>query len=156
MEKDECQPFRFEYYKKLKSYLESRLKDGLESKPVKYIEDFYVILCNLELEESLDRNTREKINLTLNYFASPIDVLPEAVFGTYGFYDDICLSAHLIKEMYERYNVEINKSRKMLGLFKGETVVLPQLMKTIIEECCKKMNSEDFENLKHKFPEIFN
>jgi uncharacterized membrane protein YkvA (DUF1232 family) len=155
MQLDDCLPFRLEFYNsKLSRFLQARTNISNDSKSIKYIEDFYIILCSLEIEETIDRNTRENINTTLNYFASPIDVLPEAIFGTYGYYDDICLSAHLLREMFGRYEVQIISRKRKYGLFKGEAQPFPQLMKTIIQECREAMHSDDFENLKYKFPHI--
>lgn len=84
------------------------LKENLESFKGQYDEfiDYSPEIFNLltkllELEE-IKVVERLKISAAIAYFVVPNDIIPENIYGPYGYVDDIFISTFVIKEIAEK------------------------------------------------------
>lgn len=93
-----------EYYDFLKEEMDNF--EGKFPKYVLYVPDFFRLLCKLT-EEELDVKDKRLINSALAYFVIPNDVIPEDIHGPAGYIDDIYACAFVLKELKERYGIEM-------------------------------------------------
>ncbi|MGV8087275.1 MAG: DUF1232 domain-containing protein [Candidatus Woesearchaeota archaeon] len=74
-----------------------------------HLPDFIELLCDLLDEDVVDRGSRLIINAALGYLLVPNDVVPEDVYGTYGYMDDMYISAIVLANMKKSYPQLIEK-----------------------------------------------
>jgi len=75
---------------------------------VKYIPEFFKLLCDL-LGEDIEKEMKRKINSALAYFVLPNDVISEEIYGPAGYIDDIFACCVVLKEIKEKYGLEMIK-----------------------------------------------
>ncbi len=56
-----------------------------------------------EMDEPKSKNLTALIILGILYIISPIDLIPESIFGPIGLIDDAAVLAYLIKRLYDRF-----------------------------------------------------
>mgnify|MGYP001111363507 CR=1 FL=1 len=95
------------YYDFLKEEIK-RFKGNFEEF-ILYIPEFFKLLCGL-LNEDIEKEDRQKINSALAYFVVPNDIIPEEIYGPMGYVDDIYLCTVVLKEIQEKYGVDLLKS----------------------------------------------
>ena len=57
--------------------------------------NLFKLLCDL-LDEDIDRESRLEINAAISYYVVPMDVIPEQIYGPYGYIDDIFISVYVL------------------------------------------------------------
>lgn len=67
-----------------------------------YMPEFFRLLSNL-LNEDIDQQDRRYINCALAYFVVPSDVIPEEIYGPFGYIDDIFLCCYVLNMLQEKY-----------------------------------------------------
>ena len=65
----------------------------------------FKLLCNL-LNCDIDRSLKLPICGAIAYYVTPEDVIPENVYGPYGYIDDIYLSAYVLKMVADEHGYE--------------------------------------------------
>jgi len=95
------------YYDFLKEEIK-RFKGDFEEF-ILYIPDFFKLLCGL-LNEDIKKEDRQKINSALAYFVVPNDIIPEEIYGPMGYVDDIYVCTVVLKEIQEKYGIDLLKS----------------------------------------------
>jgi uncharacterized membrane protein YkvA (DUF1232 family) len=60
------------------------------------ITDFYNLLCAI-LDEDISPSERHMVNAALAYLVSPVDVIPEDIYGARGYVDDIYVLSSVVK-----------------------------------------------------------
>jgi uncharacterized membrane protein YkvA (DUF1232 family) len=99
------------YYDYLKESIQELQDKGEDvDKAVLYLPDFFGLLCALLDKDEVDKNSRMLINSALAYFVSPSDVVPEEVYGAYGYLDDLYLTCVVLKNLDSKYKDLIRKS----------------------------------------------
>ena len=63
---------------------------------IDYGPKLFKLLCDL-LNCEIDPNLRLPICGAIAYYVTPEDVIPENIYGPYGYIDDIYLSSHVLK-----------------------------------------------------------
>jgi len=96
-----------EYYDFLKEELANF--EGSFPKYVLYIPDFFKILCKLT-EEDIKLDDKKKVYSALAYFVLPNDAIPEDMYGPAGYIDDVYACAYVLKELAEKYGLEMLSS----------------------------------------------
>ena len=96
------------FYIKLRVKIQDWIKTdkGKNHKYVNYIlvvPDLFYILWQLLIDDRVSTEFKLKVGLVIAYFVSPIDLIPEAIFGPVGYLDDIGLTAGLLSIMMEDY-----------------------------------------------------
>jgi len=69
-----------------------------------YFPDIITLLCALLDEDSVEKESRIMIHVALGYLLVPNDVLPEDVYGAYGYMDDMYLSCIILNNMRSKYS----------------------------------------------------
>lgn len=69
----------------------------------------FKILCEL-LKTDIDYSLRLPICGAIAYYVTPEDVIPENVYGPYGYIDDIYLSSHVLKIVGEKHGYDFIQS----------------------------------------------
>ena len=101
-----------DFYKKLRK----KINDWLETKAGKnkqwseYIllaPDIFHLLTKLSTDKEIPESKKVKLLAAIAYFISPVDLLPEALFGPVGFLDDIALSAYVLNDIINNVDPKI-------------------------------------------------
>ena len=66
----------------------------------------FKLLCDL-LNSDIDQSLRLPICGAIAYYVTPDDVIPESIYGPYGYIDDIYLSSHVLKMVAENHGWEL-------------------------------------------------
>lgn len=61
--------------------------------------NLFVLLCDLLNNKELNKESRLDINAAIAYYVIPNDVIPEEIYGPYGYIDDIFISAFVLKKI---------------------------------------------------------
>ena len=98
----------------------------------------FKVLCDL-LNCDIDRTLRMPICGAIAYYVTPDDVIPEQVYGPYGYIDDIYLSSYVLKMVADVHGYEII-----------ENISSPEI-KDVIDECESKsleiLNDEEIKSI---------
>ena len=89
--------------------------------------NLFKLLCDL-LDEDIDKEDRIKINAAISYYVVPMDVIPEEIYGAYGYIDDIFISAYVLKFLAEKYSFD----------FLQEVWDFGNDVEEVIEDCYEK------------------
>lgn len=65
----------------------------------------FKVLCNL-LNCDVDKSLRLPICGAIAYYVTPEDIIPENIYGPYGYVDDIYLSAYVLNMVAEKQGFE--------------------------------------------------
>lgn len=68
--------------------------------------NLFKLLCDI-LDEDIDKQTRLEINAAISYYVVPMDVIPEQIYGPYGYIDDIFVSVYVLKRIAEKYSYDL-------------------------------------------------
>lgn len=95
---------------------------------VDYAPDIFRLLSDLLNDDKIEAKTRLMICAALGYFVAPYDILPEEIYGPYGYIDDIFLCSLIIEKIAENLGYD-----HLEGYWKGE-----ENLKSVIRECQKR------------------
>ena len=70
----------------------------------------FKILCDL-LNSDVDHNLKLPLCGAIAYYVTPDDVIPENIYGPYGYIDDIYLSSYVLKMVASRHGYEFIQER---------------------------------------------
>lgn len=107
------------------------LKENLDSSNEEYDKfidngpDIFKLLINILNEKKIEPEIRLKISAAIAYFVAPHDVLPEIVYGPWGYVDDIFISIYVLKDIEDELGFGYLES-----LWEGD-----QDLKKVIDEC---------------------
>lgn len=92
-----------DFYYRLREKIENWLADkGKSKKTAEFImlaPDMFYLLWKLSIDSGVSLQSRGILAAAVVYFISPLDLLPEAIFGPVGFLDDIALSAYVLNRI---------------------------------------------------------
>lgn len=89
--------------------------------------NLFKLLCDL-LDQDIEQELRLKLCGAIAYYVVPMDVIPEQIYGPYGYIDDIYMSVYALKEVASVYGYE----------FLQEVWDKDNDIKEVIEECYNK------------------
>lgn len=92
---------------------------------IDYGPSLFKVLCNL-LNCDIDKSLRMPICGAIAYYVTPDDVIPEQVYGPYGYIDDIYLSSYVLKMVASKHGYKFI-----------EEISSPDI-KDVIDECESK------------------
>lgn len=90
--------------------------------------ELFKLLTELLNEEEISQEFRLDISAAIAYYVVPMDVIPEQIYGPYGYIDDIYTTVYVIKKIAEEYNYDLIKE-----YWEGEGDI-----KLVVEECYEK------------------
>jgi len=67
-----------------------------------HVPEIFDLMTKL-LNEKLDKKDKLMISAALGYFVAPIDVIPEKVYGPYGYLDDLYICAYVLTKIQKKY-----------------------------------------------------
>lgn len=117
-----------DFYQKLRIKIANKLKN----KNVEYGDilllapDFFHLLVKLSLDKRVSNTAKAKLGFAIAYFFSPIDLLPEALLGPLGYFDDIALAAYILNDF-----VNNNDSEILYEHWAGESDVLASIQNVL-------------------------
>jgi len=107
-----------------KDYLIENIKNykGNYNKIIYYIPYLFSLLCDLLNDDDVTKEMKHLINAALAYFVTPLDVIPEAIYGPYGYIDDIYLCSYVLNKLKD--SLESNKFEQYWELEEDFFIVL--------------------------------
>jgi len=102
--------------------------DSFEGEYAPFIDcgpNLFNLLCDILSNEIINAEYRLKISAAIAYYVVPDDVIPEEIYGPYGYIDDIFISVYVLRMVAEEYGYEI-----LYSAWKNEHDV-----KKVIDEC---------------------
>ena len=111
---DFADPQHKDFYHKLRAGVRAwpKRKHRRSSKWSEYIlfaPDLFHLLCKLSIDSQVPAKIKLKLAGAIAYFASPFDLMPEALMGFIGFSDDIALAAYVLNSTLNSCNPDILK-----------------------------------------------
>lgn len=138
--------FYMKLREKMKKWLAS--KGGSTHKWAGYLmfaPDLFHLLCKLSIDQDVPPKEKAKLAGAIAYFISPIDLVPEAIFGPAGYVDDIALAAYVLNSVINNSSPDIVRKH-----WAGETDVLEVIQK-ILEVADKMVGSGLWSKLRGMF-----
>ena len=93
---------------------------------IDYGPDLFKLLCNL-LNCNVDPSLKLPICGAIAYYVTPEDVIPENIYGPYGYIDDIYLSSYVLRMVAEVHGYEFIQEKSSIAD-----------VKSILDECEEK------------------
>lgn len=139
-----------DFYKVLRSRIGEWLKSGTNSRYkwgtiLALAPDFFYLVFKLSTDPDVPAKEKVKLVGVLAYFISPIDLIPEAVFGPVGFIDDVALAAFVLNALLNLVNPDVVRKH-----WAGEGDIL-ELIKRIIKVADNMVGSGVLRKLKRLF-----
>lgn len=69
--------------------------------------DLLNLLCSLLDIKDLSKDLRLKISAAIAYYVVPNDIIPEDVYGPYGYVDDIFISVYVLRKLADELSYDI-------------------------------------------------
>ena len=101
-----------DFYKKIRKKINDWIvtsagKNNQWSEFILLAHDLFHLLTKLSVDKEIPESKKVKLFAAIAYFVSPIDLLPEALFGPVGFLDDIALSAYVLNDIINNVDPKI-------------------------------------------------
>ena len=90
--------------------------------------NLFILLCDLLDDKRIGRSSRLEIGAAISYFVVPNDVIPEEIYGPYGYVDDIFVSVYVLRKIAKKYGYD----------FIQETWKNENDVKDVMDECYDK------------------
>jgi len=135
-----------DFYQKLRKRLkEWAAGTGKDSTALKYVllaPDFFHLLCKILLDPRVPGREKAKVGGAIAYFMSPLDVVPEGLFGPAGYVDDVALAAYVLNSVLESAGPEVLREH-----WAGDGDVLEQI-RSVIKAADKLLGSGAWRKIK--------
>lgn len=101
-----------DFYQKLRQKMQ-RWMSSPESKGNQYAEyllsapDLFHLMVKLTLDPDVPTKLKTQLGLAVAYFISPIDLLPEIIFGPIGLADDIAVAAFVLNNVMNQVDKSV-------------------------------------------------
>lgn len=87
--------------------------------------NLFNLLCDLLSQKEINKDMRLEISAAIAYFVAPDDIIPEEIYGPYGYIDDIFISVFVLRKVADEFGYEF-----LQHLWKQDSNV-----KEIIDDC---------------------
>lgn len=139
-----------DFYKVLRSRVGEWLKSGTNSRYrwgqiLALAPDFFYLVFKLSTDPAVPAKEKVKLAGVLAYFISPIDLIPEAVFGPVGYIDDVALAAFALNALINYVDPEVVRKH-----WAGEGDVL-EVIKKILKVADNMVGRGIWKKLKRLF-----
>ena len=61
--------------------------------------NLFNLLCDLLPQKEIKKDMRLEISAAIAYFVAPDDIIPEEIYGPYGYIDDIFISVYILRKV---------------------------------------------------------
>lgn len=99
--------------------------DGEYAGFIDYGPNLFNLLCDLLSQKEIKKDMRLEISAAIAYFVVPDDIIPEEIYGPYGYIDDIFISVYILRKVADEFGYEY-----LQNLWKHESNV-----KEIMDDC---------------------
>ncbi|NQV50504.1 MAG: DUF1232 domain-containing protein [Candidatus Marinimicrobia bacterium] len=137
-----------DFYQKMRVDIREWLqtKTGKSSKWSEYLllaPDLFHLLAKLAMDKEIPSSEKAKIAGALAYFISPIDLIPEVLFGPIGYLDDVALAAYVINSVMKKCDPAIVRRH-----WAGEQDIL-DLVQQIVDVAADMLGNKIWDKLKN-------
>ena len=83
--------------------------DSFEGEYASFIDcgpNLFNLLCDLLSEKEIKKDMRLEISAAIAYYVAPDDVIPEEIYGPYGYIDDIFISVYILRKVADEFGYE--------------------------------------------------
>ena len=87
--------------------------------------NLFNLLCDLLSQNEINRQMRLEISAAIAYYVAPDDIIPEEIYGPYGYIDDIFISVYVLRKVAKEFGYDF-----LQDLWKHETDV-----KEVMDDC---------------------
>lgn len=87
--------------------------------------NLFNLLCDLLSQKEISRELRLEISAAIAYYVAPDDIIPEEIYGPYGYIDDIFVSVYVLRKVAREFGYDF-----LQNLWKHETDV-----KEVMDDC---------------------
>ncbi len=87
--------------------------------------NLFDLLCNLLSQEIIKKDMRLEISAAIAYYVAPDDIIPEEIYGPYGYIDDIFISVYVLRKVANEFGYEF-----LQNIWNHETDV-----KDVMDDC---------------------
>ena len=87
--------------------------------------NLFNLLCDLLSQKEISREMRLEISAAIAYYVAPDDIIPEEIYGPYGYIDDIFVSVYVLRKVAKEFGYDF-----LQNLWKHETDV-----KEVMDDC---------------------
>ena len=68
--------------------------------------NLFNLLCNLLSQKEINRQMRLEISAAIAYYVAPDDIIPEEIYGPYGYIDDIFISVYVLRKVAKEFGYD--------------------------------------------------
>ena len=65
--------------------------------------NLFNLLCEVLDQEEIDRELKLELSAAIAYYVVPNDVIPEEIYGPYGYVDDIFISVYVLRKVADKF-----------------------------------------------------
>ncbi len=69
--------------------------------------DVFHLLCRLLLDEDVPDREKAKLLAAIVYYMSPIDIIPELLFGPVGYIDDVAIACYVLNSVLTKTDPDV-------------------------------------------------
>ena len=83
--------------------------DGYEGEYAYFINcgpNLFNLLCDLLSQKEISRQMRLEISAAIAYYVAPDDIIPEEIYGPYGYIDDIFISVYILRKVADEFGYD--------------------------------------------------
>jgi uncharacterized membrane protein YkvA (DUF1232 family) len=101
-----------DFYREIRKKIQAwaKTEEGKNNQFTEYLlvaPDLIHLLIKLSFDKEIPAEEKAKLAVTIAYFISPVDLMPEAVLGPIGYLDDIALAAYTLNSIINKTDPEI-------------------------------------------------
>ena len=68
--------------------------------------NLFNLLCDLLSQKEITRQMRLEISAAIAYYVAPDDIIPEEIYGPYGYIDDIFVAVYVLRKVAKEFDYE--------------------------------------------------
>lgn len=141
-EKEEHRDFYQSLRDRVRDWMENKGADHQYAEYVLAAPDLFHLMSKLSMDSRVSIKNKAKLAGALVYFISPVDIIPEALFGPIGLIDDLGLAAYVIQSILDDAGHEVVNEH-----WAGEKEIL-DLVRDLLELADQKLGSGAIEKLR--------
>ena len=73
---------------------------------IDYGPNLFNLLCNL-LKQDISKDLKLEVSAAIAYYVLPDDVIPEEIYGPYGYVDDIFISVYTLRKVADKFGYDL-------------------------------------------------
>ena len=114
--------------KKVTRWFDKKGKNTRYGEYILLVPDLLYLLVHLAIDRRVSRRSRSVLILSVIYFISPIDFIPELIVGPAGFLDDVGIAVYALNKIINREDPALVESH-----WKGERDIF-KIVQRVLEQ----------------------